>query len=447
MRHSTLIAFSTLILVSVACGGSSTPVETPGNTPTSPTEALESPSIVPTETPDSASTSPTRAPESVSTAPTETPEVEVIIASLEEMPYVELLGLIPDRFDTRGKIYINNYALARELFNIPLPEPEADADALLRYYVHLTVSPEHYASLDFSPISDVGSSEMIEGPFISGHNIRLLSGLEGFGEYLSFDLRNIDQAIEAVTPPGSLEIVRGRIDPAAVDRALRACVECPSPVIKEHQGTQFYSWGRDLLIVGASYGPPALDSLGRGGRIAVQDQYAFRTTNTEHMQALISASMGRHPSLADAEEFRLLGEGMAELGAYSMLLGEFTQNLQETLRGWWNPAKEKERAEQTPLRPYLTVATGLGKDKGGKYMALVLVHENAELASENVGQLRQRIEQGWSLFNQQPWAELVDSMEIRSEGLTLLAKIRGSITHSQQWLRWWYFNDPLLGHE
>ena len=96
----------------------------------------------------------------------------------------------------------------------------------------------------------------------------------------------------------------------------------------DRHGIKFYSWGEDLAVdIKKIYAPPAFDRLGRGGRIAVLDEYVFRTLETRGMKRLIDVSLGRRDSLADVDEFRLLATGLDELNAYSGLLTDMTQGL------------------------------------------------------------------------------------------------------------------------
>lgn len=130
-----------------------------------------------------------------------------------------------------------------------------------------------------------------------------------------------------------------------------------------------------------------------------------------------------------------MAESLWELGAYSALLSDLTQQLSDY------------QDDGTPLlRPYLAFGTGIGLDAEGEYMALVLVHSTADAASENVGLFRQRIEQAASWVSRTPWRELAKPIEIRAEGTTFLAKLRGT-EMTRRWLRWFFQRDPLILHQ
>ena len=50
----------------------------------------------------------------------------------------------------------------------------------------------------------------------------------------------------------------------------------------------------------------------------------------------------------------------------------------------------RQGLQQSPLRPYQAFGTGRGLDANGRYIGVVLVHTNEELAGENAVLLRQR---------------------------------------------------------
>ena len=83
----------------------------------------------------------------------------------------------------------------------------------------------------------------------------------------------------------------------------------------------------------------------------------------------------------------------------------------------------RQGLQQFPLRPYQAFGTGRGLDADGRYIGVVLVHTNEELAGENAVLLRQRIEETLNLAQSKPWSETVDleNMEVRVKGRLLVA--------------------------
>ena len=171
-------------------------------------QATPTPTVTPVPTP-TATSIPTPTPTS---APTPVPQ---------PFHYEDLLGLIPDTLQTRRIVYINDYALLRKLHDVPLPGLDVSAKDLLGYVLALC---------------PLGQFKMAQRPFVSGFNefVNTTTGL--FRDSLAFDLKDVDQSVLAGVEPGMLEVVRGRFDPEATDRKLRACLDCPQTVREEHLG-------------------------------------------------------------------------------------------------------------------------------------------------------------------------------------------------------------------
>ncbi len=364
--------------------------------------------------------------------------------------YEKLLRAIPDTPENRREVFIDDYTVARRLFDIPLPGPGDDEGALQELY---DWSPpyDEKAHGDTIPVLEFGGSA-----FFSPLN-QLNKGVADRIHHLAFDIRSMDQTIAAGPPDAKLDVTLGRFDTKATDDALGSCSECPAPDREEYGDVSYYSWGGDNEINrNMILGPPAFDHFGRGGRIAVLDSYVLKTWATDEMKSLIDALGDERPSLADFEEYRLLAAGMSQLGAYSMLLTDNTFGLEASIEGYLkrpdatNDEAAKWRAALAgpgTLRPYQALATGAGKDVDGPYLAVALVHADSGPAEENVDLLRRRIEEGSSSANQKPWSGRIDvaSLEIHAEERLLLAKLRGSISRS--FARWVINRDNLIVHD
>jgi len=355
--------------------------------------------------------------------------------------FEELLDAIPDTPETRGFLLISDFARVREIFDIPLPDAQADQEDLEDYIIEVG-----------------GVNRTIlgpRGPFISGLGNFALLQLDR-AQYLAFDARNVDQSVEAGQPPGMLEVLRGRFDPDATGRVLGACSECHPPDMKSQAGISFYSWGEDLVSdLTERLAPPAYDQLGRGGRIAVLDDYVFRTVETNGMEALLDTRQGERLSLADREEFRLVAEGLAQLGAYSAFISNETQDWAGIKDDLFRQAALTEREfqslleklEQFPLlRSYQVFASGIGADDTSNYMALVLVHRDSGDAKDNVARLEQRMRGASSIVTGEPWADMIDEMEINAQGRVVLAKLRGD-SIANIWDDWVFRRDLFIPHE
>ncbi len=138
-----------------------------------------------------------------------------------------------------------------------------------------------------------------------------------------------------------MDVVRGSFDPQASGKSLEACAECPPHTRAEHRSISYYSWGEDYEAeYSMVYSPPAYDKHGIGGRIAVLDDYVFRTLGAPEMKAIIGSKLNEATSLADVEEWRLLADGMSRLGAYTTLLtedsGAYDKSVEGTYTRWYS---------------------------------------------------------------------------------------------------------------
>ncbi len=372
--------------------------------------------------------------------------------------FEDMLRVIPDTPGTHASVFVIDYALMRELFDIPLPGPGANEEAKEQYRDELLAAWMEGFS-DFSA--------QTRTPFLSDGYTPWEPARQDHKQYLGSDIRNEDQTLVAGVLPEQMEVLRGRFDPTAFDRALSTCSgECTPPdTQEEYKGVTVHSWGEDFESdLTKRLAPPAFDQLGRGGRIAVQDSYVFRTVWTDGMKALIDASLDKRPSLADWEDYRLVTQGMSELAAYGMFLSDQTQGFEQMLEaiaeGFSMTMNDQvclrvgaEVQRQPMLRRYQVFATGVGKDEMGNYTALVLVHSDEGSATENAVLLRKRIEEVTSGVRVgstlKTWAELFDTnrIEVDVKGRVLLAKLRPTERTPPYWLDWVLQQDPLLLHE
>ena len=271
-------------------------------------------------------------------------------------------------------------------------------------------------------------------------------------QYLAFDARNVDQSVEAGITPAIFEVAWGHFDAAATAQALASCSECPAPHIESYNDVPFYSWGEDWQGDFRNLnGPPAFDALGRGGRIAVSSEYIYRTVETPGMKALIDSRAGDGQSLADVEEFRLLGQAMSGLGAYAAFFSNQTHKVSAVPDDASTIAtvpdfQEKlinEIGNSSLLLPYLAFSTGVGRDDTGRYLALALVHSDAESAEENGRRLKRRIAENPEL---QAWMDGLKESTFHVEGRVLSAMLRGD-SPASGWRSLVFMITPLIPHE
>ena len=366
----------------------------------------------------------------------------------QSSPYLQLLSVIPDSPEIRSGIFLDDYTLLRELFKGLLPGPGED-DGTVKNLLQDRAS--HFAGFYESVgRGNTFGTESFLGPL--GQHVQFAMNAH---EYLALDLRNVEQTIWTWSPErfGHLDVARGSFDPGATEAALGLCGDCPPPKIQDRNGVPFYSWGGDNEAgVAPKFSPPVFDRLGRGGQLAVLNNFVFRTSTTPGMEALIDAHSNTARSLADAEEFVLLAQGLEQVRPYSALLSAETFSVDDLVEFRLGPdASEDERAKLAsalsapqPLRPYDAYAMGSGLDETGRYLGLVLAHSESAHAAENVDILHRRIEEG-SLYTGEPWSDFIESASINAEGRLLLAKLRGPIVES--WLNSIFIRETPLVHE
>jgi hypothetical protein len=271
----------------------------------------------------------------------------------------------------------------------------------------------------------VGSSDA--SPFISGISSVQFTPIRK--ENIGFDAHNVDAAILAGSRPDQYEVIRGRFRPEAIESALKSCTNCPEAQREVYVGCTLYDWGQDPYIgnLKQRLSPPAFDVIGRLRPIGIQKTFVFRAPFPEDIKRICETTIGKQQSLFDQSEFAQLAKGMATLGVYSVFL-----------KGSPPTYVEQERIQRPLLRPYQAYGVGTGKDKDGRYIALILVHANEMTAWENVKLLPQRIAEASSALTNRPYKEVVKSAEIRAGGKMLLAKFRSP----QVWGSW--IRDTLL---
>ena len=369
--------------------------------------------------------------------------------------YHELLGMIPDTPENRSRVYIEDFALIRLLFDKALPGPQVDDATVREFYGGLWLPPLDSPSMgEEFPILGIPASPLL-GPYSVMQN-----GTSEHLKHLAFDVRDMDQVIVTVPPSDVIEIIAGRFDPKSTDEAIGSCSECQAPSREQHGGVAYYRWGED----GSSdrtlaLAPPAFDQFGRGGRIAVQDTYILRTLTTDGMASAIDSIQGQTASLLEVEEFSLLGAGMSLLEPYRVIMSDAAYGLREMTELYVQyeqdgSEEEKKAAAELalsggaePLRPYQGFAVGAAKDDAGPYMVLALVHADEAGARENVELLKDRIAGATSALEHKLWSQTIDiqGSEIWSEGKLLLAKLRGPIALRP--FRWVGEFENLIVHE
>lgn len=364
-----------------------------------------------------------------------------------ESSFLEMLKLVPDTPATRTMVYISDHAMIRESYDIPLPSPDADDEAIAEYIMTLAGDILEMAS-DPSAGRRLGETSFVSGmgpgqyAFVSPirrHNI-------GFGP------QDVDQDIQAGPPPMTFEATKGRYDTSVIEQAVNR-YESEMPRFEQYEGIMVIDWGYggNEIMLEKRLMPPAFDNLGRCRPLGVEDSHIFRAFDTDSIEAMIDASHGQLTSLADNPDFSLMAEGLSEMGAYSAFLTNqvldldrvelMVLELRESL-GESVTSEEIIAGVGQLLNPYRTYAAGIGQDDEGPFMTIVLVYDSPEEASSDVPVLEQRVEKGTSVWTGEPWRDLIDSDEIWADERTLRARFRGRIVGG--WLEIVYQREMLF---
>jgi len=278
-------------------------------------------------------------------------------------------------------------------------------------------------------------------------------------KYLGYDITSVNAEINNVRPSGflgfepdnkhnSLPPLRvaaiGKYDPEKTMTALNNQDEWPSWAVENYNSEIYkdlyiFNWGDgDETHSQDTISPPHLDQLGRARPFSVSDTKLFVSNSVQNVKSIIDSSLGEIPSLADVPEYALLARGLYTLESRkAAILGdEAVANGQ-----WWN----RDVYLEPRLKKFQTFGTGYGQDEKGYYIALVLVHENSDMAEQNAILLEERITTTFSVEYNQPWIYLIYDSEFNTEGRVLLAKL---YTYNKKlWLYWFITQSDLLWHE
>ncbi|MQA00227.1 MAG: hypothetical protein GEU80_13025 [Dehalococcoidia bacterium] len=306
--------------------------------------------------------------------------------------FVRMLRLVPDEPRYRAAVHIGDLDRAIQLAGI-----DRSQEAFERYL--MDQARGNAAATVHIPLPRFGQG------VLGLRREALMSEYERLQRYFGIGFADIDQWVEAGQPSGQLFGAAGAFDPQQAEERLAACEECPPAHRREHGDVGYYAWGGDFeQNLSSPLGPPAFDRLGRGGRVAILDEYALRAVWDEGIESMLDALDGTG-SLADDRDFRLLATNLEDLGALGATLTDQTTS-PEMAEAALNigvfqddPALRAaaERAWSTTegppvLRPYVALAAGPGHDGDEAYTAVVIVHETKEAARENAGRLGPRIE-------------------------------------------------------
>ena len=156
---------------------------------------------------------------------------------------------------------------------------------------------------------------------------------------------------------------------------------------------------------------------------------------------------GLRDSLAENEEFKLLAKAMDSMGAYAIYVSDHTETwqvdnlLEDIVTEYFRHQSEKPELGSTRFReaaqnirkgmskggllqPYNALATGVGQDERGLFMAVALVYDDSDDAKEDIPVLESRVQNGASMWAGRTWTDFFSGVELHSDGRVLLGKLR-----------------------
>lgn len=332
--------------------------------------------------------------------------------------WLSLLAAVPDTPGNRLQVIANDYAAARDLLGITAPPGDASEDVLVDYTMTISmgrrVAGDDGGVARYDPMLDLAAQ--------AAFGARALTApLEWRAEF-GFTIAQLDQDLNAGTPPEEVLLFRGDLDPAVIEAALRADpVWGPEIEVVAHGEDSYFRWRGDFetILERASAARP----LGRGGCLAVSDGMVIRTYGSEVMESALDALDGSVPSLADLPQAADLAAALEAAGVYSAFfafdVSPFNQidNPLDVVSGEVDPSAGEW------LRPYLALATGAGLDDSSQPTAVfALAHADAETAEANGAWMERMLTEGVSLqAGGRPWSDLITGHEVSVTGTTLVA--------------------------
>ena len=338
--------------------------------------------------------------------------------------FLELLRLMPDDPEVRAGVSMGDVARTRGVLDIDSPQVGAgeqlDADVIIEYLMAFGGPgvPDGFR----------GAPPQLFHLLTTGLEPEVLEGVHAS---LGLSLLDVDQWIRVSgPPPRERSAVRGDFDADYINARIDACAECPTADVEDRSDARIYAWGEDFQTdAGSRYRPPLYDQLGRGGRLAVTENWLAHAYYTDGVREMVDAAEGTS-SLADDDDFRLAALGMSRLGALAAWITSETEGPHESFRGnrpeveaAWEP-----EADDTLLRPYAVAAIGPGWEDDAPYTAIVLVHESDAEAQENAERLEDRLASAryaLQAVEGDTWRDAFDDIEVEADGRVLRAKLHG----------------------
>lgn len=342
--------------------------------------------------------------------------------------YLDLLSHIPDTEATRSLLILNDYARAEVGLDIPRPGEISSNEQVIDFLVALTL--ERRMATD--------------APFVSGFHSFGIQAIEMQKNNSAFDARNVFQTVVAGNPPSEFNATNVNVPFRRIQQALLESEAFEAPEQLEHRNVPVMVWGEDFFSDFSKVMiPPVYDEIGRGQRIGFSNQQTLLSTVwTDGVLAMIDAHQDQISSLADDGDYLSFIEAMQALNLYSVLISDRTQDQAF--------ADATVTPDHIRLKPYRSLLTGIGQEDGNFYMALVLLHDDEEDASENASLLLRKIATEDSQRAERPWTDLFEFAFITTEVADNILQVRLPFVNNlprSVWIDFFLTRDMLLLHE
>ncbi|NQW19134.1 MAG: hypothetical protein HQ477_00190 [Chloroflexi bacterium] len=362
------------------------------------------------------------------------------IEPLEGTVFEKLLSRMPDNEITRHYTRLGDVSGILDAMGLESFAPGAGKEELEGYFEYLKGS-----SNAFSIWNVIGAWPAEQRDY--------LTRIDTFPD-LAFDWASVEafayssnvflvnSSTDISGPPVAYDVAFGHFDPGKTKTALASC-DCDQPSVRVHEGIEYFRWGEGDGIgqIKDRFKRPFYDHLGRGPHLLVRNGEAYYTMHAGVIDAQIEVIRGMQPSLADDDEYIEAVQIMASLGIVSEISFKADGFSTEAVAISHTRVPEAITldVEANPLMlPFEFAAFGAGFDGVREFTGVVLAHDDAASTEQNVNLALERLYKGVAIRQAPgrftPWTELVDRVDIATQGSFLVALIYFTQTYGSGYL-------------
>jgi hypothetical protein len=297
--------------------------------------------------------------------------------------FVDLLGLMDQGALDGERIYLTNWVPLADEAGLDAPESAAEAVSWLEQLQEASGLPA------------AGGIPWARTP----------SEQPDLEREVGFHMGLAHGAIDAGEPPENRIVVVGRFDPLRIDQAVEADEGWRDQLqVVDDESVAYYSWGDEAEI---EADPTPARRLGMGGNLYASDRIVAWTNTARAMDSLLGTITDDDRSLADVEVLRLTASALDDHDAYTGLI---------------TPAPQVPDRRGI-LEPYLVAGVGNAFADGRQIGVIVLLNEDATVATANARQLRTALELGETGENGSWSAGDLPLLEVTTDGPLTIATV------------------------